>query len=439
MINWYLTLSFFLTGWIRAFWGLYLILILLRLPAGWRRAAALSGCTAACVTLLSFFTTRQFYLLGGEILLMILAAQPFLRDSPSYKVSPRSCLFIAFFYELAAGLWDFMVSAGLGVLFRSEDFLNPGSPKYAAAVWIVRLLMSAAALAAIRAREKENSRPSRLAAGISIAGLLGTVFLSGQDVITINDEQLTTWILFSMLIPMAVMFFYLNRQYEMEKKLSQLEKERNALLERDYQSLRNNYAANAKLFHDLHNHLDVLYRYLSKENASEAARYLEDLRSPIRLMTQTSWTGDEAVDYLINSKLALAGSRKLQMRTSIEFPRHTNLLSADLVAILGNLLDNALEAAGNAEESLRFIRLTIRRIHQMLIIKVENGCSAAPVMADGKLQTSKADKSLHGWGLQSVRTAAGHYDGTVETEYSDHVFRTVVTLSFEAVRTEEDA
>ena len=57
----------------------------------------------------------------------------------------------------------------------------------------------------------------------------------------------------------------------------------------------------------------------------------------------------------------------------MEFPRHTNLQSADLCAILGNLLDNALEAAGQvAQPDQRFVQLTIRRIHQMLVIKVEN-------------------------------------------------------------------
>ena len=104
------------------------------------------------------------------------------------------------------------------------------------------------------------------------------------------------------------------------------------------------------------------------------------------------------------------------------------------MAILGNLLDNALEAVEGTEGNLRFINLTIRRINEMLIIKLENGCKVTPAVADGDLQTSKTDKTLHGWGLQSVRTAAERYDGTIETEHSDHMFYTVVTLSFEAVK-----
>ena len=258
--------------------------------------------------------------------------------------------------------------------------------------------------------------------------------MSGQSTIAISDDQLTVWVIFALLILVAVLFFDLNRQYEMEKAIAQLEKDKNTLMERDYQNLKNSYAANAKLFHDFHNHVEALYRYLSKNSTEEAMEYLENLRTPMQNISQTAWIGEEAIDYLINSKIALAGSQNIRVNTNIEFPRHTNIRSVDLVTIIGNLLDNSLEAAGSAEDNLRFINLTIRRINDMLIIKVENGCGATPTVTDGDLQTSKTDKALHGWGLKNVRTAAGQYDGTIETEYSDHTFCAVVTLSFEAVK-----
>ena len=144
---------------------------------------------------------------------------------------------------------------------------------------------------------------------VAVAGLFGVVFLSGQNIINIDDEQMTTWIIFSMLILAAVLFFYLSRQYEMEKKITHLEQEKNALLMRDYQLLKDTYAANAKLFHDFHNHIEALYRYLEKDRTAEAVRYLESLRSPIEAVTQHVWVGDEAVDYLISSKITLAASR----------------------------------------------------------------------------------------------------------------------------------
>ena len=428
MMTWYQILSFFLTNGLRIFLGLYLAVTLLELSGNMKKAAAFSSCAAVCITAFSCFPIQQIYIGGAETIILTVILYYL------FAAKLRMSLFLTFFYEITVALWDFILSAGLGVAFHSDSFLNTKSFGYMAAVWIVRLIMLGMAFQIKEISKRNNKQSSRIIAGAALAGFLGVVLLSGQKTIAISDDQLTVWVIFAMLILTAILFFNLNHQYEMEKTIAQLEKDKNALLERDYQNLRNSYAANAKLFHDFHNHMDILHRYLSMGSTIEAINYLEDLRSPVQVIAQTVWVGDEAVDYLINNKIAFAASQQVRINTNIEFPRHTNIRSVDLVAILGNLLDNSIEAAGGAEGSLRFINLTIRRINDMLIIKVENGCSAQPAMANGILQTSKTDKALHGWGLKSVRTAAEHYDGTIETEYSNHTFRAVVTLSFEAVK-----
>lgn len=428
MMAWYQILSYFFTNGLRIFLGLYLVITLQQLTGNKKKAGVISVCAAAFITVLSCFPIQLFLMTGIEIVFVILIAYYL------YAAQLRMSLFLTFFYEIAVALWEFILSAGLGVIFQSGRFLDMRSNGYMAAVWIVRLFMLGIAFLTMKSHKKNENLSPRIITGAAIAGLLGTVLLSGQNTIPISDDQMTAWIIFSMLILVAILFFNLNRQYEMEKKIMLLEKEKNALLEHDYQTLKNMYAANAKLFHDFQNHIDAVYHYLLKNHTAEAARYIENLCSPIQEITQAAWVGDEAVDYLINSKIALAASQNIQVGTNIEFPRRTNIQSADLVAILGNLLDNALEAISNLEDRFRFVNLTIRRINDMLVIKVENGCSAAPAEMNGSLQTSKADKTLHGWGLQSVRTAAGRYDGTVETEYSNHIFRAVVTLSFEAVK-----
>lgn len=173
---------------------------------------------------------------------------------------------------------------------------------------------------------------------------------------------------------------------------------------------------------------------LTQGDISEAVRYCEDLRTPIQEISQTVRTGDKVIDYLINSKIALAEQNKIRTKVNVEYPHNTNIRNADLTAILGNLLDNALEASEKAPDPLRFLSLTIRRINDMLIIKVENGCSDAPTQENGHLLTSKADKTFHGWGLKSVESAADRYEGTVNTEYKDGVFKSVVTLSFHPVK-----
>lgn len=432
MMEWYQVISAFFTNGLRIVIGMYLVISVLKLSVDRRKTGIFSLCMAALITVMSCFLVRQLYIAGTEILFITLPVWYLFRSKT------RMSVFLLFFYEIAVALWEFIISAGMGVLFRTERFLDASLPEHMMAVWIVRLLMLGIVLLAVRTREKENSSSRRIVSAVAVAGLFGTVFLSGQSAIDLSDGQMTVWIIFSMLILTAVLFFYLNNQYEMERRIAQLETEKNALLTRDYQMLKNTYAANAKLFHDFHNHTEALYRYLTKEKMAEAVRYLEDLRSPLGIVAQSVWTGDEAVDYLINSKIALGVSGRIQMNCKVEYPQHTNIRSVDLVAILGNLLDNALEAVNDiengTEESLRFINLTIRRINEMIIIKVENGCKTAPKVEEGELQTTKADTALHGWGLKSVRAAADRYDGTIETEYDRNRFCTVVTLSYEPVR-----
>ena len=387
----YQIISFLFTNGLRIFLCLYLVMAVQKLPSDRKKAGILSACAAGLITLLSCLPIPQIYIAGAEIVTIMLIIRHLCR------AELRMSLFLTFFYEITVALWEFMISASLGIIFRSEGFLNSNTPEYMVAVWIVRVLMLGIAFLNIRIEHgvdyplfvKAREGRNRIISAVAVAGLFGAVFLSGQSIIAIDDEQMTTWIIFSMLILVAVLFFYLTRQYEMEKKIA----------------------------------------YLEKDKAEEAAKYLESLRSPIEAVTQPVWVGDEAVDYLINSKNTLAASREIQVDCNIEYPQHTNIRSVDLVAILGNLLDNALEAVEGTEGNLRFINLTIRRINEMLIIKLENGCNATPAVADGDLKTSKTDKTLHGWGLQSVRTAAERYDGTIETEYSNHTFRAVVTLS----------
>ena len=140
----------------------------------------------------------------------------------------------------------------------------------------------------------------------------------------------------ALILTLAILLFHLNRQYQMEKELAALKAQQAELLERDYTALSRTYAVHAKLFHDLHNHLGALRQLLTRQKWTEAMDYLDQLQAPIQNMTDTVWTGDDAADYLINRKAAEAKAAGIRYQANVEFPRHTNLQSADLCAILGN-------------------------------------------------------------------------------------------------------
>ena len=282
-------------------------------------------------------------------------------------------------------------------------------------------------------KEIERKTAFRAVSAAALAGFLAVITLSEQTVLDIPGDTLYMWTILSVVLMMSVLVFNINRQYEVEKELAKLKSEQAELLERDYTAINRAYQVNARLFHDFHNHIGVLRQFLIHEKYGDAVRYLDELQAPVQNLTATVWTGDETADYLINSKTAAAEAADIRFQAQVEFPRHTNIRSVDLCAILGNLLDNAIEAARQAPEgSERTVSLTIRRIHQMLVIKVENSFAAAPVQENGELKTTKTEGGLHGWGLKSAQTAAEKYDGMVQTSVSGEIFRAVATLSYEA-------
>lgn len=427
MMEYISAISYFLTNEVRLFLGIFLVAKVMNfLPK--KMLLLLSAAGGVLVTALQMAGLSMIGVLAVELLVITAVTWYCLRDKLNL------CLFLIFFYEVGVGLWDFLLQAGLGIMFRSENFINPNAMEYLAGIWLVRLLMLIGAITLVK-QEHPNARTLRALSVLVILGMFGAVTLSEQTILPLNEDQVGTWIILSIILLFAILFYRVNQQREMEAEIAKLKQEQAEIVERDYQALRRTYADNAKLYHDLHNHIEAIYQCLIQGDTKEAVRYCEDLRTPVRQISQTVWTGDKALDYLISSKMALAGQEQIKTKVNIEYPHNTNIRSVDLTTILGNLLDNALEAAKTAPEGLRFLNLTIRRINDMLIIKVENGYGDTPVQENGKLLTSKKDKAFHGWGLKSVQTAADRYDGTIRTDYKDHVFQSVVTLSFQPVKT----
>lgn len=378
-----------------------------------------------------FLPLSAIYELGLEAVAIAFLASRF------QKADTRMSLFISIFYEIAIAFWQFLISAGLGIVFRSEKFLTTDNYRGLAAVWLTHLIVAVIAYIIIKCPPMEKKDGFRISSLVALVGFMAVITLSEQSVLAIADDVITMWMILAMILLVAVLVFHMNRQYEMEKEVAQLKSEQAELLERDYTELNRAYSVNAKLFHDFHNHIGAIRQLLAQEKYDKAQQYLDELQEPIQEITGVVWTGDETVDYLINSKAAIAAKEQIKFQAEVEFPRHTNLKRADLCAILGNLLDNALEAARKVKEPERkSIKLTIRRINQMLIIKVEN-FFVEPLSVDNDgLKTTKTEAGLHGWGLKSAQTAAEKYNGMVKTTCEGDVFRAVATLSYDVVSVE---
>lgn len=420
-MEWYVWISLFWTNLIRNSVCLYLIHKIQGFPKPEKKIYIYSVGVAVAVTICAQFSLLPYQLLGIEGALLF----GLVYFASNRK--PGRGLFLILFFEVGVYLWEFIASVVWAILC-SEKCLAQESIECMPAVWCVRLLiLGIAVLTGLK--DYNASKAFRLAGGIAITTMVAVITVAEQNLVVLDKDVVSFNMLWVIIFVFAILVYRLTYQYEMEKMVAKLQTEQKELLQKDYQNINRIYTANARLYHDLHNHLEVIRSGIKQGRMEEALQYLDELQAPIRNITRTVWTGDEAIDYLLNSKLTVMKEEKIESKVNIEFPPNTNIRSADLTAVLGNLLDNAIEAVKACEEN-RFINLTIRRINHMLVIKVENSCAKEPVLKNGVPETTKDDKTHHGWGLKSVLAAAEQYDGTLETTFKENKFRAVVTMFY---------
>lgn len=276
--------------------------------------------------------------------------------------------------------------------------------------------------------------------GTSVAAFCGITILlhltfAGQDIKTLVTISII--VLTALFLRIALAHSHV--KYRRKKELLDTIEMQKELLEQNYTAVNNAYSQHAKLFHDFHRHLEIIRQMARQYNAPELSQYIDSIISPVQNISSIVWTGSQTVDYILNSKHAKAKAAGISMELNIEYPYNTNIKSNDLCTILSNLLDNALEAAAavsreSTPKACQII-LTIRRIQNILVIKLENSSPEPKYTTDGNLATAKKDGDLllHGWGMKNIEAAVQKYDGVIQTAYEDHIFRTTITMYFEGV------
>lgn len=208
--------------------------------------------------------------------------------------------------------------------------------------------------------------------------------------------------------------------------------QQNQILEQNYQIAKQSYESNAKLYHDMRNHFAMVQSYLADGKVSEAQEYLEKISGDRVTYSIERWTGIEAVDYILSQKVNMAKKQGVETAIHAEYPKDCKIDPVDLCTILTNLLDNAIDACmKQPKEAEKKIIVTIRCIHQFIIIRIANSSIVMPTVQNGGFVTSKKDKQQHGWGIRSVKSAVEKYQGTIGFDYSDSFFTVDIMLFYQ--------
>lgn len=139
-------------------------------------------------------------------------------------------------------------------------------------------------------------------------------------------------------------------------------------------------------------------------------------------------TGNEVLDVILTEKTLLCQTKQIQLTAMAQGEGLGFVKAHHLYALLGNAIDNAIEAVEQLPQEQRIISLFVRSAGQLVHIHVENPCAGPVNMRGGLPLTSKADRDLHGFGMLSMRTIAEQYGGTLNVQVEDDVFSLDVML-----------
>lgn len=177
--------------------------------------------------------------------------------------------------------------------------------------------------------------------------------------------------------------------------------------------------------HDLKHQIKAL---AAMNDAAQRSAYVAEAEKAISIYDATYHTGCEAVDYVLREKALLADEYQVQFSCMADGAAIAFLHPADIYALLGNALDNALESVLREPEEQRIISLKIVRHGQMVSLHLENTCSRTLEFQNGLPQTDKEDKRYHGFGVQSIRYLVQKYQGECTMEQAEGMFRLDILL-----------
>lgn len=224
-----------------------------------------------------------------------------------------------------------------------------------------------------------------------------------------------------------IMFVTFQHQREAEYEYIQMKNDHARLsIEKSYYEILENQNRQLMMYaHDAKNHLAAMQ---SLNNDPRMESYISKLSRQLADYTKNCHSGNKLLDVMIGKYSFECERRGIHLEYDVKLCNLSSLDDIDLVAVLGNLMDNAVSAAEQSQE--KKVSLVTAKRNCYSVIVISNSCDIPPKVSAGKLVTSKAHREYHGYGLKSVRKTLKKYDGDFDWNYDEnnHLFTVTVMV-----------
>ncbi|MBQ8280294.1 MAG: sensor histidine kinase [Roseburia sp.] len=267
---------------------------------------------------------------------------------------------------------------------------------------------------------KKNLGPRQLISAIVIFAAFEVVgYTPGIDNIEPGDGK---WLVIYLAQLLLIVILYLQNELFKKSAMRQELAVMNMLWKKEqeqYELSKENIALINQKCHDLKHQIRAI-RYMNKE---EIDAYLEEIEESVEIYESMVKTGNEVLDTILTEKSLYCRERGITVSCVADGSQMEFINTIDLYAILGNALDNAIEAVEkfNHQEK-RQIDVMIYRQQQFLVINIINPSKEKLVYDEELPRTTKSDRFHHGFGLKSIQYMVKKYDGHLNISEEDGCF-----------------
>lgn len=261
-------------------------------------------------------------------------------------------------------------------------------------------------------------------------GLTG-VLLKNRFTILFPDQKNILWIIICLLIAMNIYMFLFIQDIgqknilEQEKYILEMDKKTQKAL---YESIENGLEKQRELSHEYKNHIVCIYTMLEQKNYDGAKEYLKRISGIMSHGMDKINTNHPVANAIINAKYQEAVEKGIVVVCKINDLSGITMEDSDIVLILSNILNNAIEACEKCAGK-KFLKFKFVMEKGNLIISIKNSYNGIIIKKGGYFQTTKNNKNrAHGIGLSNTIKTIEKYKGFYNISYDDNEFHVFIDI-----------
>ncbi len=246
----------------------------------------------------------------------------------------------------------------------------------------------------------------------------------------LTSPQVVMSIIFILLINFSTFFLYdviMKVMWEqMDKRLLE---QQNQYYDKQFNVMKESLQSLKEMRHDWKNHMSAVHSLIQRGEIQKSLLHISEILQISSQMGQAR-TGNIVVDSILNFKLQEVLRNNIEISLDINIPETLNIPSFDLTVIIGNLIDNAMEAVLKLEHN-RYINIKMSYDKGRFLCCIMNSFNGTVNKILNQYRTTKITNENHGIGLESIKSTLKKYNGTIDIENNSNVFTILIMMYVE--------